>query len=167
MERLPLSNPEGSLMACPQPYRSLTVVSTLNRGILPSATDLVEPHLRKSDAARNEKRNRMNPSSITLNKAGIPAMPLQLQRWPPSLIVRQIYLFIFIIVALTRENYQKFGVFSNLHVECLLLFLVSKICNTNQSSTQTALVLDKQKHNSNIDSSVSIYFNACQKHLRV
>ncbi|CAL5982860.1 Hypothetical_protein [Hexamita inflata] len=29
----------------------------------------------------------MNPSSITLNKAGIPAMPLQLQRWPPSLIV--------------------------------------------------------------------------------
>ncbi|CAL6084044.1 Hypothetical_protein [Hexamita inflata] len=25
---------------------------------------------------RNEKRNRMNPSSITLNKAGIPAMPL-------------------------------------------------------------------------------------------
>ncbi|CAL5990457.1 Hypothetical_protein [Hexamita inflata] len=23
MERLPLSNPEGSLMACPQPYRSL------------------------------------------------------------------------------------------------------------------------------------------------
>ncbi|CAL6077947.1 Hypothetical_protein [Hexamita inflata] len=32
------------------------------------------------DAARNEKRNRMNPSSITLNKAGISAMPLQLQR---------------------------------------------------------------------------------------
>ncbi|CAL6024210.1 Hypothetical_protein [Hexamita inflata] len=30
--------------------------------------------------ARNEKRNRMNPSSITLNKAGISAMPLQLQR---------------------------------------------------------------------------------------
>ncbi|CAL5990281.1 Hypothetical_protein [Hexamita inflata] len=29
----------------------------------------------------------MNPSSITLNKAGISAMPLQLQRWPPSLIV--------------------------------------------------------------------------------
>ncbi|CAL5987037.1 Hypothetical_protein [Hexamita inflata] len=28
----------------------------------------------------NEKRNRMNPSSITLNKAGISAMPLQLQR---------------------------------------------------------------------------------------
>ncbi|CAL6084215.1 Hypothetical_protein [Hexamita inflata] len=32
----------------------------------------------------------MNPSSITLNKAGIPAMPLQLQRWTPSLIVHVI-----------------------------------------------------------------------------
>ncbi|CAL6082968.1 Hypothetical_protein [Hexamita inflata] len=39
------------------------------------------------NTARNEKRNRMNPSSITLNKAGISAMPLQLQRWTPSLIV--------------------------------------------------------------------------------
>ncbi|CAL6065410.1 Hypothetical_protein [Hexamita inflata] len=57
-----------------------TQLSTLNRGILPSATDLAEPHFRKLDAARNEKRNRMNPSSITLNKAGISAMPLQLQR---------------------------------------------------------------------------------------
>ncbi|CAL6025338.1 Hypothetical_protein [Hexamita inflata] len=28
----------------------------------------------------NEKRDQMNPSSITLNKAGISAMPLQLQR---------------------------------------------------------------------------------------
>ncbi|CAL6024965.1 Hypothetical_protein [Hexamita inflata] len=82
MELLPLSNPEGSLMACPQPYRSLTVAQHFEPGGLPSATDLAEPHL------RNEKRNRMNPSSITLNKAGIPAVPLQLQRWPPSLIVQ-------------------------------------------------------------------------------
>ncbi|CAL6035013.1 Hypothetical_protein [Hexamita inflata] len=37
--------------------------------------------------ARNEKRNRKNPSSITLNKAGISAMPLQLQRQTPSQIV--------------------------------------------------------------------------------
>ncbi|CAL6046119.1 Hypothetical_protein [Hexamita inflata] len=48
---------------------------------------LAEPHLRKMNAVRNEKRNRMNPSSITLNKAGISAMPLQLQHRPPSLIV--------------------------------------------------------------------------------
>ncbi|CAL6024961.1 Hypothetical_protein [Hexamita inflata] len=82
MELLPLSNPEGSLMACPQPYRSLTVAQHFEPGGLPSATDLAEPHL------RNEKRNRMNPSSITLGKAGIPAVPLQLQRWPPSLIVQ-------------------------------------------------------------------------------
>ncbi|CAL6094853.1 Hypothetical_protein [Hexamita inflata] len=34
----------------------------------------------RCDAPRNEKRNRMNPSSITLNKAGISAMPLRLQR---------------------------------------------------------------------------------------
>ncbi|CAL6085723.1 Hypothetical_protein [Hexamita inflata] len=65
--------------------------STLNRGILPSAADLTEPHLRKKDAARNEKRDQMNPSSITLNKAGISAMPLQLQRRTPSLIVQLFY----------------------------------------------------------------------------
>ncbi|CAL5970978.1 Hypothetical_protein [Hexamita inflata] len=34
-----------------------------------------------------EREAQLNESSITLNKAGIPAMPLQLQRWPPSLIV--------------------------------------------------------------------------------
>ncbi|CAL6041431.1 Hypothetical_protein [Hexamita inflata] len=73
-------------------------LSTLNRGILPSATDLesntTELNLSELDAARNEKRNRMNPSSITQNKAGIPAMPLQLQR---SLIVHlyiQLYVYI-------------------------------------------------------------------------
>ncbi|CAL6043157.1 Hypothetical_protein [Hexamita inflata] len=77
-----------SLMACLQPYRSLTAAQHFESGILPSATDLAEPHLRKQEAARNEKRNRMNPSSITLNKAGIPAMPLQLQRRTPSQIVQ-------------------------------------------------------------------------------
>ncbi|CAL6084551.1 Hypothetical_protein [Hexamita inflata] len=35
-------------------------LSTLNRGILPSATDLAELYLSELDAARNEKRNRMN-----------------------------------------------------------------------------------------------------------
>ncbi|CAL5987629.1 Hypothetical_protein [Hexamita inflata] len=30
MERLPLSNPEGSLIACPQPYRSLTAAQQSN-----------------------------------------------------------------------------------------------------------------------------------------
>ncbi|CAL6060189.1 Hypothetical_protein [Hexamita inflata] len=40
--------------------------------LLPPATDLAELHLRKLDATKNEKRNRMNPSSITLNKASIP-----------------------------------------------------------------------------------------------
>ncbi|CAL6108181.1 Hypothetical_protein [Hexamita inflata] len=54
MERLPLSNPEGSLMACPQPYRSLMMPAQhFEPGILPSATDLSELHLRKWDAARN------------------------------------------------------------------------------------------------------------------
>ncbi|CAL6086858.1 Hypothetical_protein [Hexamita inflata] len=32
MERLPLSNPEGSLMACPQPYRSLTAAQHFEPG---------------------------------------------------------------------------------------------------------------------------------------
>ncbi|CAL5972322.1 Hypothetical_protein [Hexamita inflata] len=32
MERLPLSNPEGSLMACPQPYRSLKAVQHFEPG---------------------------------------------------------------------------------------------------------------------------------------
>ncbi|CAL6002362.1 Hypothetical_protein [Hexamita inflata] len=48
MERLPLSNPEGSLMACPQPHGSLMMPAQhFEPGILPSATDLAEPHLRK------------------------------------------------------------------------------------------------------------------------
>ncbi|CAL6006029.1 Hypothetical_protein [Hexamita inflata] len=32
MERLPLSNPEGSLMACPQPYRSLSAAQHFEPG---------------------------------------------------------------------------------------------------------------------------------------
>ncbi|CAL5978032.1 Hypothetical_protein [Hexamita inflata] len=77
MERLPLSNPEGSLTAA-QHFESgdFTFRNQFGRAIS-----------QELNSARNEKRNRMNPSSITLNKAGISAMPLQLQRWPPSLIV--------------------------------------------------------------------------------
>ncbi|CAL6008756.1 Hypothetical_protein [Hexamita inflata] len=83
---LPLSNPKGSLMACPQPYRSL---------IMPA--QLFEPgdftfrnrfsRISGSGMRRNEKRDQMNPSSTRLNKAGISAMPLQFQRRTPILIV--------------------------------------------------------------------------------
>ncbi|CAL6018656.1 Hypothetical_protein [Hexamita inflata] len=101
MERLPRSNPEGSLMACPQPYRSLMMPAQhFEPGDFTFRNRLAESHLRQLDAARNEKRNRMNPSSITLNKAGISAMPLQLQRRAPSLIVKEqsIYIYIFLYV---------------------------------------------------------------------
>ncbi|CAL6061022.1 Hypothetical_protein [Hexamita inflata] len=40
------------------------------------------------NTARNEKCDQMNPSSTTLSKAGISAVPLQLQRRTPSLIVQ-------------------------------------------------------------------------------
>ncbi|CAL5975548.1 Hypothetical_protein [Hexamita inflata] len=48
MERLPLSNPEGSLMACPQPYRSLMMPAQhFEPGDFTFRNRLAEPHLRK------------------------------------------------------------------------------------------------------------------------
>ncbi|CAL6107486.1 Hypothetical_protein [Hexamita inflata] len=88
MEQLPLSNPGGSLIAYPQPYRSLTTAQHFEPVDLTVRNRfLAEPHLRMLYAARNEKCNRMNLSSITLSKVGISAVPLQLQRRTPSLIV--------------------------------------------------------------------------------
>ncbi|CAL5989599.1 Hypothetical_protein [Hexamita inflata] len=83
MERLPLSNPEGSL----------TAAQHFEPGILPSATDLAQPHLRKRDAAMNEKRNRMNSSSITLNATSALILTVELNRSYSQniVIVNQIY----------------------------------------------------------------------------
>ncbi|CAL6007949.1 Hypothetical_protein [Hexamita inflata] len=81
---IPLSNPGAHLQHALSHTKQL---SSLNRRILPSATDLAEPHLSKLsklDAAMNEKRNRMNPSLITPSKAGIPSMSqsnVEFNRW--------------------------------------------------------------------------------------
>ncbi|CAL6107225.1 Hypothetical_protein [Hexamita inflata] len=100
MERLPLSNPEGSLMACPQPYRSLMMPA---QHFEPGDFTFRNRFGRAASQERNEKRNQINPSSITLNKAGISAMPLQLQRRTPSLILRNIK-----IKYITNQQYQIF-----------------------------------------------------------
>ncbi|CAL6110788.1 Hypothetical_protein [Hexamita inflata] len=80
MERLPLSNPEGSLITCPQPYRSLMMPA---QHFEPGDFTLSNRFgLRQWDTARTGTRSATvyRTSSITLNKAGISAMPLQLQR---------------------------------------------------------------------------------------
>ncbi|CAL5998952.1 Hypothetical_protein [Hexamita inflata] len=75
-ERLPLSNPEGSLMAYPQSYGSLMAAQHFESGDFTFRN-------RFSRAASQE----VAPSQITLNQAGIPTMPLQLLRLKPNLIV--------------------------------------------------------------------------------
>ncbi|CAL6116088.1 Hypothetical_protein [Hexamita inflata] len=71
-----------------------------------SATNLAEPHLRKLDATRNEKCKRMNPASTTLNKAGIPAVSLQLLRRTSSL---SFYIKQFEMNNCFYRNYNKFN----------------------------------------------------------
>ncbi|CAL5978964.1 Hypothetical_protein [Hexamita inflata] len=109
MERLPLSNPEGSLMA---------------------AQHLAEPHLRNLDATRNEKRNR-NPSSITLSKAGISAMHLQLQRRnakPNRFIYIIATMMVFVcdlyVISLLSAPYKSRTTFSILFVNLLFTFKI-------------------------------------------
>ncbi|CAL5997833.1 Hypothetical_protein [Hexamita inflata] len=77
-ELWPLSNPEGSLMAYPQPYGSLTAAQHFESENFTVRNRFSQSASQKLNAARNDKRNRMNTSFITQNKASIPAIPLQL-----------------------------------------------------------------------------------------
>ncbi|CAL6098962.1 Hypothetical_protein [Hexamita inflata] len=122
----------------------LSIVGWLQ--ILPSATDLAEPHLRKWDAARNEKRDQMNPSSITLNKAGISAMPLQLQRRnakPNRSCISSTIVEVYIL--------QKYSQKSQIHFPSIIDFL-QKVSQSNLGLIQ---VIQGQQC---LISIVSLYF---------
>ncbi|CAL5997479.1 Hypothetical_protein [Hexamita inflata] len=140
MERLPLFNPEGSL----------TAAQHFELEILPSATDLAETHLMKWDAARNEKRNRMNPSSITLNKAGISAMPLQLQRRnaKPNRAVQhieyfQILVYIFDYVDGTTRKYYILQFKQILYYSRVIIFQIIQFVLIRHIDYVTKLVTSK------------------------
>ncbi|CAL6005148.1 Hypothetical_protein [Hexamita inflata] len=126
MERLPLSNPGGSLMAYPQPYRSLTAALHFEPGDFTFRNRF--SRIVGSGMRRTRRRDQMNPSSTTLNKAGISAMPLQLQRRTPSLIVLglinviKIFYYQNHIQNLTKINNNYFSHSLMLHVfNCLRL----------------------------------------------
>ncbi|CAL5990743.1 Hypothetical_protein [Hexamita inflata] len=88
MEQLPLSNPEGSLMAFPQPYRSLTAAQHFESGDFTFCNRF--GRAASQEVVCGEEREAQPYEPIidhTKQSWLVSAMPLQLQRRTPSLIV--------------------------------------------------------------------------------